>query len=160
MASMDNTSVLSALESLTKDVKALAKLVRKVRAHQEDPDGEKTKARSANNGFNRKQDVSPKLREFLDLPDGELISRSEVTKRINTYVKEQGLKHPDNGRVIIMDDKLTKLLEPPADTQVTFLNIQKFLSPHYIKVEVEAEAEGASEEKPKPKRPTARKAKA
>tara|TARA_R110000803_G_scaffold91551_4_gene159029 strand:- start:731 stop:1207 length:477 start_codon:yes stop_codon:yes gene_type:complete len=157
MASMDNTAVIIALESLTKDVKSLAKLVRKVRAHQEDPDGEKTKARSANNGFNRKQDVSSKLRGFLDLPDDELISRSEVTKRINTYVKEQGLKHPDNGRVIIMDDKLTKLLEPPADTQVTFLNIQKFLSPHYIKVE--AVAEGASEEKAKPKRPTARKAK-
>jgi chromatin remodeling complex protein RSC6 len=157
MATMD---VLSALEALTKEVKSLAKLVRKVRSHQEDPDGEKTKARSANNGFNRKQEVSSKLREFLDLPDGELISRSEVTKRINAYVKEQGLKHPDNGRVIIMDEKLTKLLEPPADTQVTFLNIQKFLSPHYIKVEdPEAPAEPA-EEKTKAKRPTARKPKA
>tara|TARA_R110002072_G_scaffold13429_1_gene56432 strand:- start:12145 stop:12621 length:477 start_codon:yes stop_codon:yes gene_type:complete len=157
MASMDNSAVLSALEALTKEVKSLAKLVRKVRSHQEDPDGEKTKARSANNGFNRKQDVSPKLREFLDLPDGELISRSEVTKRINAYVKEQGLKHPDNGRVIIMDDKLTKLLEPPADTQVTFLNIQKFLSPHYIKVEDQSTE--PVEEKAKAKRPTARKPK-
>jgi chromatin remodeling complex protein RSC6 len=158
MASMD---VLSAIESLSKEVKSLAKVVRKIRAHQEDPDGEKTKARSANNGFNRKQDVSPKLREFLGLPEGELISRSEVTKRINVYVKEQGLKHPDNGRVIIMDEKLTNLLEPPPDTQITFLNIQKFLSPHYIKVEdPEAPAEAPSEEKTKAKRPTARKPKA
>jgi chromatin remodeling complex protein RSC6 len=155
MASMD---VLSAIESLSKEVKSLAKVVRKIRAHQEDPDGEKTKARSANNGFNRKQDVSPKLREFLGLSEGELISRSEVTKRINVYVKEQGLKHPDNGRVIIMDEKLTNLLEPPPDTQITFLNIQKFLSPHYIKVEDPAEA--PSEEKTKAKRPTARKPKA
>lgn len=154
MATMD---VLPAIESLSKEIKSLAKLVRKVRAHQEDPDGEKTKARSANNGFNRKQDVSPKLREFLDLSDDELVSRSEVTKRINAYVKEQGLKHPDDGRVIIMDAKLTKLLEPPADIQVTFLNIQKFLSPHYIKVESSAEP---SEEKTKVKRPTARKPKA
>jgi hypothetical protein len=30
------------------------------------------------------------------------------------------------------------LLKPPADVQVTFLNLQKFLSPHYTKVEVEA----------------------
>ena len=156
MATMD---VLSAIDALTKEVKALAKIVRKVRAHQEDPDGEKAKARSANNGFNRKQDVSPKLREFLGLPDGELISRSEVTKFITAYVKEQGLKHPDNGRVIIMDDKLTKLLEPPADTQITFLNIQKFLSPHYVKVEDE-QSKPETEEKTKPKRPTARKPKA
>lgn len=160
MASMDNSAVLSALETLAKEVKSLAKLVRKVRSHQEDPDGEKTKARSANNGFNRKQDVTPKLREFLSLPEDELISRSEVTKRINAYVKEQGLKHPDNGRVIIMDDKLTKLLEPPVDTQVTFLNIQKFLSPHYIKVEAPPTPDDATEEKAKPKRPTARKPKA
>jgi hypothetical protein len=27
------------------------------------------------------------------------------------------------------------LLEPPTDVQVTFLNLQKFLSPHYTKVE-------------------------
>ncbi len=154
----DMSAVLSAIEALSKDVKSLTKIVRKVRAHQEDPDGEKAKARSANNGFNRKQDVSPKLREFLGLADDELISRSEVTKRINAYVKEQGLKHPKDGRVIIMDDKLTKLLEPPADTQITFLNIQKFLSPHYIKVEAEQPAETG--EKAKPKRPVARKPKA
>jgi upstream activation factor subunit UAF30 len=155
--------VLSAIDALSKEVKALAKIVRKVRAHQEDPDGEKAKARSANNGFNRKQDVSPKLREFLSLPEGELISRSEVTKFITAYVKEQGLKHPDNGRVIIMDDKLTKLLEPPADTQITFLNIQKFLSPHYIKVDVEqpsCEAVDSKVTETKTKRPTARKPKA
>ena len=156
MATMD--SILSELTALRSEMKALAKIVRKVRAHQEDPDGEKAKARSANNGFNRKQDVSPKLREFLSLPDGELISRSEVTKFITAYVTEQGLKHPDNGRVIIMDDKLTKLLEPPADTQITFLNIQKFLSPHYIKVEaVQPKAEATET---KTKRPTARKPKA
>ena len=160
MATMDMSSVLSAIDALSKEVKALAKIVRKVRAHQEDPDGEKAKARSANNGFNRKQDVSPKLREFLSLPEGELISRSEVTKFITAYVKEQGLKHPDNGRVIIMDEKLTKLLEPPADTQITFLNIQKFLSPHYIKVETEQPKSEATETETKTKRPTARKPKA
>tara|TARA_R110000803_G_scaffold24855_4_gene59683 strand:- start:1378 stop:1857 length:480 start_codon:yes stop_codon:yes gene_type:complete len=159
MATVDMSSVLSAIESLSKEMKALAKIVRKVRAHQEDPDGVKAKARSANNGFNRKQGVSPKLRGFLGLADGDLISRSEVTKFITAYVKEQGLKHPDNGRVIIMDDKLTKLLEPPADTQITFLNIQKFLSPHYIKVEAD-QPPGDSDEKAKPKRPAARKPKA
>jgi upstream activation factor subunit UAF30 len=32
-----------------------------------------------------------------------------------------------------LDDKLRALLEPPADIQVTYLNLQKYLSPHYIK---------------------------
>jgi upstream activation factor subunit UAF30 len=62
-----------------------------------------------------------------------LVSRSEVTKKINEYITTKGLKHPENGRQIILDEKLKELLSPPEDTVVTFLNLQKFLSPHYIK---------------------------
>mgnify|MGYP003634230563 CR=1 FL=1 len=109
---------------------------RKVKSVQDDPTGEKAKARAANNGFNRKQEITPKLREFLVLPEGELISRSEVTKVVNKYIIEQGLKHPENGRQIVLDEKLRDLLAPPADVIVTYLNLQKYLSPHYIKKEV------------------------
>jgi chromatin remodeling complex protein RSC6 len=35
----------------------------------------------------------------------------------------------------VLDQKLRDLLEPPVDVQVTFLNLQKYLSPHYTKVE-------------------------
>jgi hypothetical protein len=34
-----------------------------------------------------------------------------------------------------LDDKLRLLLKAPPEVQVTFLNLQKFLSPHYTKVE-------------------------
>ena len=125
------------LTALRTDVKNLTKIIRKIKSTQEDPDGEKAKARAANNGFNRKQDVTPKLRAFLELPTEELISRSEVTKFINKYITEKGLKHPDNGRQIVLDDKLRDLLAPPADVVVTYLNLQKYLSPHYIKKEAE-----------------------
>ena len=132
---MSLESIQNELAALRAEVKTLTKLIRKVKNTQEDPDGEKAKARAANNGFNRKQDVTPKLREFLGLPAGELISRSEVTKFINKYIIDKGLKHPDNGRQIILDDTLRALLNPPADVQVTYLNLQKYLSPHYIKKE-------------------------
>lgn len=162
-------TVLSELSQLRKEMSALTKMVRKMRNQQDDPDGEKAKERSKNNGFNRPQVVSPELRKFLGLGEEEMISRSEVTKRLNTYVKDSGLKHPDNGRVIILDDKLTALLKPPEGVQVTFLNVQKYLSPHYVKTEVpkkskaepkaEPEAAEASvEEKPKKAaRPTVKK---
>jgi chromatin remodeling complex protein RSC6 len=123
------------IAALRNDIKNLTKLVRKVKNTQEDPDGEKARTRAANNGFNRKQDVTPKLRTFLGLPAEELISRSEVTKFINKYITEKGLKHPDNGRQIVLDDTLRDLLAPPADVVVTYLNLQKYLSPHYIKKE-------------------------
>jgi upstream activation factor subunit UAF30 len=120
------------LTAIRSELKSLTKIVRKIKAKQEDPDGEKAKKRAENNGFNRKQKVTDKLRSFLGLKKTELISRSEVTKAINKYITEKGLKHPENGRVLVMDDKLRDLLQP-GDTQVTYLNLQKFLSPHYIK---------------------------
>ena len=132
---MSLETIQTELAALRADVKALTKIVRKVKTHQEDSDGEKAKARSANNGFNRKQEITPKLRDFLGLPEGELISRSEVTKKVNAYITEKGLKHPDNGRQLILDDKLKDLLQPPADVVVTYLNLQKYLSPHYVKKE-------------------------
>ena len=130
---MSLETIQTEIVALRADVRSLVKLVRKVKSVQDDPSGEKAKARAANNGFNRKQEITPKLREFLALPAEELISRSEVTKIVNAYIIEKGLKHPENGRQIILDDKLRDLLAPPADVVVTYLNLQKYLSPHYIK---------------------------
>ena len=154
MASLD--SITSELSSLRNEIKSLTKIVRKIRAHQEDPSGEKAKARAVNNGFNRTLEISPKLREFLGLSSDETVSRSEVTRRINKYINDNGLKHPDNGRMIILDAKLVDLLAPPEGVQVTFLNIQKYLSPHYVKVVKEAAPESppptpAASEAPKKK---------
>lgn len=159
-------TVLTEIAALRKDVTALTKLVRKLRNQQDDPDGEKAKERSKNNGFNRPMCVSDELRTFLNLGTEETISRSEVTKRLNVYVKENGLKHPENGRVIILDDKLTGLLKPPEGVQVTFLNVQRYLSPHYLKPmepPVEPTVEPPTEsptEKKKAARPQVRKTKA
>jgi chromatin remodeling complex protein RSC6 len=139
-------TVLTEIASLRNELKSLTKIVRKIRTHQEDPSGEKAKARAVNNGFNRALEISPKLREFLGLDADESVSRSEVTRRINKYITENGLKHPDNGRMIILDAKLIDLLAPPEGVQVTFLNIQKYLSPHYVKVEKEKKEKKPKEE--------------
>lgn len=123
------------IAALRNELKSLTKIVRKIKAKLDDPNGEKSAKRAKNNGFNREQKISEELRTFLGLPEGQLVSRSTVTKSINEYVKANGLKHPDNGRILVLDQKLRDLLKPPADVQVTFLNLQKFLSPHYTKVE-------------------------
>jgi|TARA_B110000977_G_scaffold136189_1_gene173096 chromatin remodeling complex protein RSC6 len=132
---MSIETVLTEMTALRNELKSLTKIVRKIKAKQDDPTGEKSANRAKNNGFNREQKISEKLRVFLDLPEGKLVSRSTVTRSINEYVKANDLKHPDNGRVLVLDKKLRDLLEPPTDVQVTFLNLQKFLSPHYTKVE-------------------------
>lgn len=133
-------------DDLMKELKSIRKDIRKIKAHIDDPTGEKKASRSQNNGFNKPLQVTPKLREFLKLPADELISRSQVTRKINDYVTEKGLKAGQN---ITLDATLKELLNPPEGTQVTFLNIQKFINPHYIKPVVE-ETKPAVEEKPKP----------
>jgi chromatin remodeling complex protein RSC6 len=124
------TSTNELLTTLQAEIKALRKDLRKVKQLLEDPSGEKTKARASNNGFNKPLDVSDKLRLFLRLGADEKVSRSQVTKLINQYVTEKNLK---NGQQISLDHTLKELLNPPEGTTVTFLNIQKFINPHYIK---------------------------
>ena len=118
------------LDALMKELKAVRKDLRKIRQHIEDPTGEKTKTRAVNNGFNKPLDVTPELRAFLSLPADEKISRSQVTRKVNEYVEANGLKAGQN---ISLDETLKKLLNPPEGIQVTFLNIQKYINPHYLK---------------------------
>jgi upstream activation factor subunit UAF30 len=139
------------VQALQKDLKSLRKMVRKVLGDIEDPTGEKKAARAQNNGFNKPQQVTEALHTFLQLPAGELISRSAVTKAVNAYVTEKALKQGQN---ITLDETLKALLSVPADTQVTFLNIQKYLNQHYIKPEKPvAEKKPEAEKKPAAARP-------
>lgn len=141
------------LELLAKELKALRKDVRKIRQHIEDPSGEKAAARALNNGFNKPLGVSEHLRTFLNLAQDEKISRSQVTRKVNEYVEAKGLK---NGQHIGLDAALQDLLKVPEGVQVTFLNIQKYINPHYIKEPAAAAVKktpvaGATEKKARPK---------
>ena len=142
------TSTNDLLTSLQTEIKALRKDLRKIKQLLEDPSGEKAKARATNNGFNKPQDVSDKMRAFLKLGAEDKVSRSQVTKLINEYVTEKGLKA---GQQITLDATLKDLLAPPEGTQITFLNIQKYINPHYIK----PAAEPKPAKTPKEKKPAA-----
>jgi len=146
MASTTNTTdIATALASLRDEIKALRKDLRKVKQHIEDPSGEKAKARSLNNGFRKPQNVSPELKAFLSMGPEDRISRADVTKRINEYVTAAGLK---KGQHILLDDQLRSLLNPPEDVQLTFLNIQRYINPHYIKEVPAVVPEAAAAEVP------------
>ena len=56
---MSLETVLSEISALRSDVKSLTKIVRKIKAKQDDPDGTKAASRAKNNGFNREQAISP-----------------------------------------------------------------------------------------------------
>jgi chromatin remodeling complex protein RSC6 len=83
-------------------------------------------------GFAKPGQVSDELRKFLSLPKDELISRTQVTKRITAYCKEHGLQQEEDKRKINPDATLTKLLRwKKGDDPVTFFNLQKYMKVHY-----------------------------
>jgi chromatin remodeling complex protein RSC6 len=120
------------LEALMAEVKAIHRDIRKIKQHLDDPDGEKARVRSENSTFKRPLDVTPELRTFLKLGADEKISRADVSKRVNEYVKTSNLK---NGAQIIPDEALQNLLKVPANelSGLTSLKLNKYLSPHFIK---------------------------
>ena len=122
--------LMALMDEQFKEIKAIRKDLRKIRQHIEDPTGEKAALRSQNNGFRKPQVVSEDLRAFLKLGPEDRISRADVTKKINKYATDNNLKQGQN---LTLDESLQKLLTPPEGTQVTFLNIQKYINRHYIK---------------------------
>ena len=84
-------------------------------------------------GFAKTTYLSPGMCEFLQLPEGSELARAEVTKRVLAYVKDKNLQNKEQKRMIDVDEKLRKLLNPAADEHVTYFSIQRLLKVHYIK---------------------------
>ena len=111
-------------------------------------------------GFALVQTVSDDLCEFMGREKGTPISRTDVTKRINIYIKENNLQSELEGNksIITLDEKLEKLLQTksPENTSkgpLTFFNIQKFLSPHFTKPEQPKQPEQLEKTKQKISKP-------
>ena len=82
-------------------------------------------------GFAKPGPVSDELRKFLSLGSDELIARTEVTKRITIYCKENNLQKPEDKRTINVDPPLRKLLRIDKGEELTFFNLQKYMKVHY-----------------------------
>ena len=91
-------------------------------------------ARRANNAFLKEKPLSPELCQFMGLKAGEMRSQTDVTKFISEYVKSHSCFDPTFRRRILPNAALAKLLRVDDKTEVTYLNLQKFLKVHFIKV--------------------------
>ena len=128
-----------ALMDTTRQMSARMKLIQKEhsknsrkhsRKTSDDPDSKKKTALSLT-----QYTISDELCMFLGFPLNSNVPRSEVTKAINTYIKENNLQDSANRKFILLEgspaaDKLKVLLRNP-DQPVTFFSIQKYLKPHY-----------------------------
>ena len=90
-------------------------------------------AARAPSGFVKPTLISDQLAEFLGKDKGTLIARTDVTREINAYIRENKLQDQDNGRKIIPDNKLAALLKLKKTDELTYFNLQKYMSPHFAK---------------------------
>lgn len=90
-------------------------------------------ARRANNAFLVQKPLSDELCAFMGLKHGEKRSQTEVTKFVSDYVKSHGCFDPQFKRRIVPNAALAKLLRVDDKTEVTYLNLQKYLKVHFKK---------------------------
>ena len=84
-------------------------------------------------GFVKPTDITPELAKFLGKEKGVMMARTEVTREINKYIREHKLQDPSNGRKINPDTQLRKLLKVKTSEELTYFNLQRYMSPHFVK---------------------------
>ena len=98
----------------------------------------KRKRKSGNrqpSGFVKPTKISDELAKFLEKPLGSEMARTDVTREINKYIRSQNLQDKDNGRKINPDAKLQTLLKIKKTDELTYFNLQRYMSPHFYKSE-------------------------
>ena len=123
----DLTSKVNQLEKRVKrDHKVMEKKMRGRVKRVQDPNKKPS-------GFAKPGPVSSELGKFIGLEKDELISRTQVTKRITAYCQEHSLQNDGDKRNIQPDAALSKLLrfDSKKDEPLTFFNLQRFMKIHY-----------------------------
>lgn len=97
-------------------------------------------------GFASPVVVSDELYGFLSqfgVKKGDLVARTDVTRHITAYIKQQDLQNPEARREIVPDTVLRKLFGPAEEHRIqgdasspkvyTYLKLQRYLSHHFPK---------------------------
>jgi upstream activation factor subunit UAF30 len=123
------------ISSLKTEYRSLEKKwTREVKTAQKQSSKRKRKAGNrAPSGFVKPTKISDELASFLGKDKGSEMARTDVTREINTYIRAHKLQDKENGRKINPDTKLATLLKLKKTDELTYFNLQKYMSPHFAK---------------------------
>lgn len=125
IAEVKDKTLVKKVKQLKSDLVKLFKLRNIVKKENDNP----------NSGFRKPVDVSPEMRNFLNLSPSELTRRLDITKRLCDYIKENNLQDARDRRNILPDATLKQLLSvTESDPPLTYYSIQQKLKPHIIKI--------------------------
>ena len=133
LAKLQQLGVL--ISSLKVEYRTLEKKwTRELKTAQKQSSKRKRKAGNrAPSGFVKPTRISDELAKFLEKPSGSEMARTEVTRDINKYIRTNNLQDKENGRKINPDSKLATLLKLKKTDELTYFNLQRYMSPHFAK---------------------------
>ena len=125
--------VVAFTATLRSELRALERhAVREIRTAQKASAKKRRKVGNrAPSGFVKPTLISKELSDFLGKSDGAEMARTEVTREINAYIRNNNLQDKENGRRINPDAKLKSLLKLKKGEELTYFNLQRYMSPHF-----------------------------
>ncbi len=126
------SSIISALKTEFRSLEKKASRELKTAAKASHKRKRKTGNRSPS-GFVKPTLISDELAAFLGKDNGTQMARTEVTREINAYIRTNQLQDKTNGRRINADVNLASLLKLKSGEELTYFNLQRYMSPHFAK---------------------------
>jgi upstream activation factor subunit UAF30 len=119
---------------IQQNVKQLEKTIKKhVKGLKKEVIKTKNKNTRQPSGFAKPSKVTKELCSFMNKTEGSEIARTEVTRALVSYIKENKLENANNSKIISPDDKLKTLLGLDDTQELTYFNIQKYMNKHFVK---------------------------
>lgn len=128
---MQINSIQKLVKTVENDVKKTLNNIKKEKKK------EKPKHKRVPSGFAKPTKVTKELCDFINKPEGFEIARTEVTKILTNYIKDNNLiatgQGTKNKSTIVPDQKLKTLLgiSEVETTELNYFNMQKYMNKHF-----------------------------
>ena len=122
-----DTQIKTRVKNIEKKVARMSRLLKNSSKKRKNANSNKV------SGFEKPTPISDELAKFVGEPNGTLMARTAISKKIHEYVKSNNLQDSKNRRIIVPDAKLKKLLKTGPNDTLSYFNLQRFLKVHFKK---------------------------
>jgi hypothetical protein len=124
--------LVSVGKTLEKDFNQIVKLLAKKNKN-------KSNENRALTGFAMPTYLTDEMYDFLNkntelkVEKGQKVYRIAVTRMLNKYIKDEGLRKEDDMRYFVPNTTLHRIFRSTENDEVSYFNLQKYIKHHFIK---------------------------